>query len=415
MNRKRIIIITSILLVIVIVVVVFNRFNKSSLYISVPVKKGDFFINVTTTGELEARYSDKIYGPSGLRSARIWQVEITDMVPDGTVVDSGDYVATLDRTEIANKMKDLEIELEKLQSEFVKTRLDTTLELRNARDELINLKYAFEEKQITLEQSKYEPPASIRQATIELEKADRAYKQAVKNYNIKYEKAKANMQQVAASLAQSENKYNEMLAVLNQFTITAPKAGMVIYQRDWNGKKVGIGSTISAWENIVATLPDLSEMISKTFVNEVDISKVKKKQKVVIGVDAFPDKSFSGKVIEVANIGQQMKNSNAKVFEVLIKVNEFDSILRPAMTTKNEIITDVVKDVLFIPIESIHSDDSLSYVYKLKGKVTKQEVKVGSSNENEIVILEGLVENDEVLLSIPEKADEMKIKRLKTE
>ncbi|MFC1733608.1 efflux RND transporter periplasmic adaptor subunit [candidate division KSB1 bacterium] len=415
MNRKRIIIFSSLLLVIIIIVIIYNRYNKSSLYINVPVKKGDFNINVTTTGELEARYSDKIYGPMGLRSARIWQIEITDMVPDGTVVDSGDYVATLDRTEIANKMKDLEIELEKLQSEFVKTRLDTTLELRSARDELINLKYAYEEKQITLEQSKYEPPASIRQAAIELEKATRAYEQAVKNYNIKYEKAKANMQQVAASLAQSENKYNEMLAVMNQFTITAPKAGMVIYQRDWNGKKVGIGSTVSAWENVVATLPDLSEMISKTFVNEVDISKVKKNQKVVVGVDAFPDKSFTGDVIEVANIGQQMKNSNAKVFEVLIKVNEFDSILRPAMTTKNEIITEIVKDVLFVPIECIHSEDSLIYVFKLNGKVIKQEVKVDKSNENEIIILEGLEEDDEVLLNIPENASDLKIRMLKKE
>ncbi|MFC2100774.1 efflux RND transporter periplasmic adaptor subunit [Bacteroidota bacterium] len=415
MNRKRIIIFSSILLVIIIIVIIYNRYNKSSLYINVPVKKGDFNINVTTTGELEARYSDKIYGPMGLRSARIWQVEITDMVPDGTVVDSGDYVATLDRTEIANKMKDLEIELEKLQSEFVKTRLDTTLELRSARDELINLKYAYEEKQITLEQSKYEPPASIRQAAIELEKATRAYEQAVKNYNIKYEKAKANMQQVAASLAQSENKYNEMLAVMNQFTINAPKAGMVIYQRDWNGKKVGIGTTVSAWENVVATLPDLSEMISKTFVNEVDISKVKKSQKVIVGVDAFPDKSFTGDVIEVANIGQQMKNSNAKVFEVLIKVNEFDSILRPAMTTKNEIITEIVKDVLFVPIECIHSEDSLIYVFKHNGKAIKQEVKVDKSNENEIIILEGLEEGDEVLLNTPENANDLKIRMLKKE
>src|SRR5690606_2594225 len=101
-------------------------------------------------------------------------------------------------------------------------------------------------------------------------------------------------------------------------------------------------STMSSWDNVVATLPNLNEMISKTYVNEIDISKVKTGQKVQIGVDAFPDRKYTGEVTEVANIGEQMRNSNAKVFEVRIRVNEFDSILRPAMTTKNTIITSVI-------------------------------------------------------------------------
>ncbi len=66
---------------------------------------------------------------------------------------------------------------------------------------------------------------------------------------------------------------------------------------------------------------------------------------------------------EVANIGQQLPNSNAKVFEVSIEVNEFDSILRPAMTTKNEILTSSLDSVLFIPLDCVQSNDSISYVY----------------------------------------------------
>ncbi len=412
MKKKRIIGIGILISSIIVIIYFVVRTGSKSDFIITKANQGDFLIGVITTGELLAKNSDKIYGPSGLRTVRIWQVEITEMIADGTIVDSGDFVAELDRSEITNKIKDLEIELDKLNSEFTKTRLDTTLELRNTRDELINLEYAYEEKQITLDQSKYEPPATIRQAKIELEKAQRAYGQAVKNYKLKLEKSQANMQQVAAELAQTQNKYNEMVEILHQFTINAPKAGMVIYKRDWNGRKQGIGSNISAWNNVVATLPDLSEMISKTYVNEIDISKVRLRQKVNIGIDAFPEKAFTGEVFEIANIGQQLPNTNAKVFEVLIMVNEFDSILRPAMTTKNEIITEVVEDVVHIPLECLHNNDSISFVYSMNGRVVKQEVEVGKANENEIIILNGLKKGDKILMIPPEEEEKLKIKYL---
>ncbi len=384
--------------------------------IKATVKKGAFPIEVTTTGELIAKSSEKIYGPPGLRQIQIWQVKIQDIIPDGTVVDSGQYVAALDRTEISNKIKDEETNLEKLESQMTKTRLDTSLELRNARDELINLKYSLEEKKITLEQSKYEPPATIRQVQIELEKSQRAFEQAEKNYKLRYQKAVANMQEVSASYNQAKRKHEQMMDVLKQFTVTAPKSGMVIYKRNWDGNKMGIGATVNVWENIVAELPDLSDMISKTYVNEIDISKVKVGQSVNIGIDAFPEKKFTGKVLEVANIGEQQQNTNAKVYEVRILVNEFDSILRPAMTTKNTILTNIIDSVLFIPIEAIFNQDSITFVYKKDGgSAVRQQVIVGLSNDNEIIIRAGLNENEEVLLVPPEKADKLTLETLPPE
>ena len=415
MRKKSFIIIAGILGLAIIAYFFFSKSDKNQ-QITAKVKKGNFPIEVTTTGELIAKSSEKIYGPQALRQIQIWQVKIQDIIADGTVVDSGQYVATLDRTEISNKMKDEETNLEKLESQMTKTRLDTSLELRNARDELINLQYALEEKKITLEQSKYEPPATIRQVQIELEKSKRAYEQAEQNYKLRYQKAVANMQEVSASYNQAKRKLEQMMDVLKQFTVKAPKAGMVIYKRNWDGSKMGIGATVNAWDNVVAELPDLSEMISKTYINEIDISKIKVGQQVKIGIDAFPEKKFSGKVIEVANIGEQIQNSNAKVYEVRIVVNEFDSILRPAMTTKNTILTNVIDSVLSIPIEAIFNTDSTTYVYKKDGRsATRQQVIVGSSNDNEIIIRAGLQEKDEVLLVPPEKAEKLKLSALSKE
>jgi len=267
-----------------------------------------------------------------------------------------------------------------------------------------------EEAQITVDQSKFEPPATQRQAQISKDKAARTYNQAVENYDLKYEKAKAEMQEVSATLEQARRKKERMLEILKSFQVYAPKPGMIIYKRDWRGRKTQTGSSISPWDNVVAQLPDLSRMISKTYVNEIDISKIRSGQTVKISIDAFPDREYSGTVNDVANIGQQNQGSDAKVFEVVIAINESDSIMRPSMTTKNNIITASFDSVLFIPLEAIHNNDSITYVFMDKGISTvKKEIKVGQSNENEIIVEKGLSPGDELYLTIPENSDKMTI------
>jgi multidrug efflux pump subunit AcrA (membrane-fusion protein) len=263
-----------------------------------------------------------------------------------------------------------------------------------------------EEAEITVEQSKYEPPATIRQAEIELEKAQRAYDQAESNYSLKVRQSAANMREAEINMARDQRSKEEMEAVLQKFDIYAPSSGMVIYKKDWNGEKRTAGSEINTWDLAVATLPDLSTMISMTYVNEIDISKIKARQKVKIGVDAFPDKKFTGEVIEVANIGQQLPNTDAKVFEVRIALNERDTVLRPSMTTSNMVITQVLDSVLFIPLEAVHANDSLTYVYTRDGR--KQVVVLGESNENQIVVDMGLKKGEKLYLSNPDSPDNFK-------
>jgi hypothetical protein len=80
------------------------------------------------------------------------------------------------------------------------------------------------------------------------------------------------------------------------------------------------------------------------------------------------------------------------------------------MTTQNIITTWTKKNVRFIPIESVHSINGISYVFR--GNKTRQEVKLGQSNDNEIIVLDGLFDNDKVYLNPPEKAEEWKLVRL---
>ncbi len=375
------------------------------------VKKGLFEMTVTATGELKAKNSVEISGPTAMREVQVYQVKLSNLVPEGTVVKKGDYVASLDKTELMNKLKDAEAELQKFQAQFTQAQLDSSLNLRAARDEMVNLGFEVKEKNIVLEQSKYEPPATIRQAEIDLEKIRRKQEQSKQNLNIKRRQAVAKMSEVGAQLSQAQSKVDRLRQVVGQFEITAPEPGMVIYHRDWSGKKVIVGSTVNAWDPTVATLPDLSTMISKTFVNEVDIRKIKQGQTVKVGLDAFPEKKLTGKVVSVANVGETMPNSDAKVFEVNILVNESDTTLRPAMTTSNLVLTGSVKEALYIPLEAVHTQgDSVTYVFRKDGAgLVRQQVKLGQTNENEVVVLEGLKEAQEVYLSVPKDGDRQEL------
>jgi hypothetical protein len=149
-------------------------------------------------------------------------------------------------------------------------------------------------------------------------------------------------------------------------------------------------------------------MQSLTWVNEIDISKVKVGQNVILGIDALPDREMEGEVVSVANIGQPMPRSDAKVFEVRIQVfGEVDD-LKPAMTTSNIIQTGTWVDTLFIPAEAVFRNDSLNYVFLEKnGAHVKQIVDLGDENENYFLVKKGLEENDRILLNVPDNEEDL--------
>ena len=124
-----------------------------------------------------------------------------------------------------------------------------------------NQLFTIEEAKIAVEQSIYEPPATQRQYQNTLEKAQRAYEQAVKNYALKIDQAGGSVQDVLIELNRKKRQLDELRAVLNDFTVYAPSDGMVIYFRDWSGDKRRIGSTISGWADIMFVDPPFNAFV----------------------------------------------------------------------------------------------------------------------------------------------------------
>jgi HlyD family secretion protein len=394
--------------------IVFTRLisNKKIVNTYTEVKKGLFEITVSNSGELIAEKSLDIRGPMigqvnnqtdnhgtsggggggggrGGSDMHAEDLKIQDIVPEGTIVKEGDYIAQLDKSSYNNTLKTEYDNLATLQKNLEMKILDTAVVLTNLRDDIKNQKYVVEEAGIVLEQSKYEPPATIRKAQMDLNKSQRAFEQKKKIYSLQISKSLSEINNQKILLARKTRYVDDLQTFLTKFTITAPASGMVIYKKDRNGTKRKEGSSVNAFDMVIATLPDLTTMISKIYVNEIEISKVKAGQKVNIIVDAFPKKAYTGKVMSIANVGEQLPNSDAKMFEVQIKVDESDPGLRPSMTTGNKIIVSTVSDAIFIPIECVQTGpDSIPFVYE-KNR-TKQIVKLGAANDKNIIVEAGL-------------------------
>lgn len=410
---KRSGIITIIVIVVTIIaLVVFNKVasKKDTTNLFAEVQKGEFEISVISSGELVAENSVDIKAPDIAQGRDIHgaDIKIQDLVSEGTVVKKGDYIATLDRTIFDNALKDQREKLATFRINVEMKTLDTAVILNGLRDDIKNQRHTVDEAAMTLRNSKFEPPTTIRQAEIDFNKQQRILEQKERTYLLRRAQLERDLINLNLWLSKVTRMVNDLEDLLEGFVITAPSPGMVIYKKDRRGNKIKAGTSINPFERVVATLPDLTTMLSKIYVNEVEISKVKSGQLVNINVDAFPQKIFTGKIISVANIGEKLPNTDSKVFEVMIKIDGTDPTLRPTMTTGNKVIIKTFKDAVFIPTECLYTGvDGIPFVYTKNG--TKQIVIPGDSNEKNIVIEKGLEPGTLIYLGQPENSEKFKL------
>ena len=120
---------------------------------------------------------------------------------------------------------------------------------------------------------------------MDYDKAERKLAQEKNAYVLKTQQEENKVNRQFINFRQLKERYEGLEELYNSLTITAPKAGIVTYIKNpWGITKVGsdVGGNGS-----VATIPDMTNLISRTYINEIDISKIKEGQKTDIGIDAF--------------------------------------------------------------------------------------------------------------------------------
>jgi HlyD family secretion protein len=149
-------------------------------------------------------------------------------------------------------------------------------------------------------------------------------------------------------------------------------------------------------------------MISKIYVSEIEVNEVKVGQSVQIVLDAYNGKAMTGHVTSIANIGEQLPNSDSKMFEVYIKIDNSDSKLLPSMTTSNRVMIKTYDDVISIPAECVQTgEDSVPFVYTKDRK--KQIIIPGEINDKNMIIEKGLIPGTAVWLRTPDDPDKFRL------
>lgn len=409
MNTKKIIYVAIPVLLLIVLYFTFRKKETDFAQITVAVERGTFNAVIFSSGQLESEKSESINIPEKLkdRNLRIYELTITDMIEEGTQVDSGDYVATLDHKAVEEQIKAAQDEMDKTLSEYEDGKIDSNLNLSNQRDVIVNAQLDLAEKKIITEESVFESPSIQKKASMDLDKAARKLDQEQKAYLLKKQQEENKVDRRYINYRQVLERSQELNKLFNSLEVRAPKAGILTYLKFPWGEIIKTGSKVGPYNSVIATIPEMTNLISRTYINEIDISKIKIGQNVKLGIDAFPDKQLTGQVISVANIGQAMPNSDAKVFEVKIKIFGVDKDLKPAMTTSNAIEAGTFADTLMVASDAVFENDSLKFVYLGKEKPVKQIVWLGDENENHVLIKKGLKKGDIVWLTEPEGASEM--------
>lgn len=280
-------------------------------------------------------------------------------------------------------------------------------------------------KQVTLEQAntnkslfiQYEFPKQAERLVAEYIEAVWKYIRIQKLAKSRLAQTEANLNSAKAQFALESRKKRELEEQIEKCTIRATKPGLVVYGGEedrFMQERIQEGASIRE-RQIIITIPDTSIMQVRSKIHESNIKRVKQGQKVKIRVDAFPDELLTGTVEKVAvlpNAQNRWLNPDLKVYDTFIIIDGTHSWLKPGMTAQVEIQVAELKDVLYIPLQSVFNVDNQQVCYVQKGnEIEMRIVKTGEFNESFIEIKEGLKEGEKVLLytpgqSIPARAKE---------
>jgi len=365
------------------------------------VKKDLFLVSITESGEIKAKKSISITAPR-IRGA----LKIVQLVPEGDYIKSGDVVAKFDPTEAIAKLREAEAELEKTLSNKDKLLANHASKTAQMKSDLKSAELSFELSKLNMEQMKFEAEAKRREAELQHNKNELNFEKTKQTFESNIIIQRSELDNMNVEIRQTNNDLKKRQRDVDALTLKSSAEGLVVYGINWSnqGQKFQIGD--QPWSGqTIATLPDLSKMESRTFVNEVDISKVETGQKVEVKLDAFQDSTFLGKVSSVARLGKQKSNqSTIKVFDVFIEIEGVSEILKPGMTTSNKIIMDEIDDVIFIPHEALFEIEKKFTVYLKDGSGFEEvNVTIGKKSDNFVIIESGLEDGDIVALRDPNK------------
>jgi HlyD family secretion protein len=280
------------------------------------------------------------------------------------------------------------LELDRAEQAVAKAREDLALAERR-RDSLV----------------KFGRPLEVSQARSDAMLTKETLRQLTSAAAHKLEQKKAEMASAESKIEEASSKLALAQQQLARTEVRADVPGIVVYREVFFGseqRKPQVGDQVWANQPLLI-LPDISKVVVESRVRETDIHKVAENQKVLVHVEAYPDLKLTGKVTLVGTLAQEEKDRRGtKFFGVTIQVNESDPRLRPGMTARVEIHVQERAQALSVPLDAVFEREGRTLTYVVRGRgIHAQDVVLGPSNQDFVVVEKGLRKGERVCLREP--------------
>ena len=373
------------------------------------VTRGDLVAGVDVIGTLAALDSGS-FGPPQLND--VWDFKIAMMAPEGSDAKNGQPVLSFDTTELQKRLEEKTAEAEQARKEIEKQKADLALKRE---DERLNLAEA--EASVRKSDLKLDAPADLvsvkERKQVELD--DALAKEQVTATRSRIDSleraARAQIALLESKFQRASTIVADTQSAIRQMTVIAPRNGTIVYVTNWRGDKKKVGDPCWRMERVIE-IPDLSRMIAKGDVDEVDAGKIAVGQRVTLRLDAHPDEEFHGtisktsKTVQPKQQGQNITDPS-KVLRVEIALDRSDPAkMRPGMRFQGTIELQRGRGALLMPRNAVFVSAKGPYAVR-RGLFSTSEapLKLGRQNDKFVEVLGGLSPNDRVLVKSEKKEE----------
>jgi len=260
---------------------------------------------------------------------------------------------------------------------------------------------------------KYTLPMTRRDKQTALEDAQLGLETATKRADSVLRQKQVNVEQQQKRLDKLNDQLKKSQDEMTKMVLKAPCPGIVIYgdpRYSWYGETNNLKVGGEIWGgNTLFTIPDLRVMQVKLQIHEADINKIKLEMPARVTMETYPGLVLTGKITKIAAIAAGSSNpwegnQEVKKFDVEITLESTTAVeLKPGISAKSEILIDVRKEAIYVPLQCVFLEGGRHWCYALDAGRTPQrsEVKPGLSNDSYLEILDGLAEGQQVLLYNP--------------
>ncbi len=294
------------------------------------------------------------------------------------------------------------VEVAQAQFNSAQERLSTVEKEAGARERA--LKAAVDEAQAALKAAQARgSEATVAEAEVEaaqaaLRQAEAGHKEALSR-RWQVEVAAREVEKAEANLRQLESGAEQARVRLSYTTVRAPMDGLVVKRHVEPGELIMSGVASFAAGTPIVTIADLSEMLVKVGLNEVDAPKVKVGQKAEVSSDALKGRVFHGVVSAVAPMAERDQQGGGQVakFEVEVTLLSNDPELRPGVSANVDIVVAERRQVVYLPPEAVQEKGGRETVTVVgAGMKQEREVKLGLKTVDRVEVVSGVKEGEQV-------------------